>query len=38
MVFSREIKTKPNWWVQANTKLWECLICVVFVEKHIWQS
>ena len=34
MVFSREIKTKSNWWVQAITKLWECFICIVFVEKH----
>ena len=37
MVFSREIKTKLNWWVQAIAKLWECLIYVVFVEKHIWK-
>ena len=36
MVFSREIKTKSNCWVQAITKLWQCLICVIFVEKHIW--
>ena len=36
MVFSREIKTKSNCWVQAITQFWECLICVMFVEKHIW--
>ena len=27
MIFSREIK-KLNWWVQAITKLWECLYSV----------
>ena len=34
MVFFREIKTKSNWWVQAITKIWKCLIYVVFVEKQ----
>ena len=34
MIFSREIK-KINWWVQAITKLWECLIYIVFVREQI---